>query len=132
MAYFNAFAQNGYKANMTDKKRARMAKGKRIVGPIQPSPYKKINGVVYFMSRGKGWFVGQGKGWTGGRNQPLAAGIWAKSGTHGSIVKPIMLAIKTPAYKRRIDMPLIVGDVVARDFANNFTDAYERAMSTAR
>lgn len=132
MSYFNAFKENGYKANKSDKQRAAMARGRRIVGPVQPSPYKKIGGVVYFMSRGKGWFVGQGKGWSGGRNQPLAAGIWAKTGIHGSDVKPVLLAIKSPTYRKRIDMRQIVGAVVDRDFKKNFDAAYKMAMRTAR
>lgn len=132
MSYFNSFKENGYKANKTDKQRARMAKGKRVVGPVQPSPYKKIGGVVYFMSRGRGWFVGQGKGWAGGRNQPLAAGIWAKTGTHGADVKPVMLAIKSPSYRKLINMRQIVSAVVERDFKKNFDAAYQMAMRTAR
>jgi hypothetical protein len=132
MSYFNAFKEVGYKANMTDRKRKNLAKGKRIVGPLQPSPYKKINGVVYFMSRGKGWFVGQGKGWAAGRNQPLGAGIWSKTGTHGAVVKPIMTAIKQPTYKRLIDLPAIVDATVKRTFKKNFADAFAYAMKTAR
>lgn len=132
MSFFNSFKENGYKANKTDRQRAKMAKGKRIVGPLQPSPYKKIGGVVYFMSRGKGWFVGQGKGWSGGRNQPLSAGIWAKTGIHGSDVKPVMLAIKAPSYRKLIDMRQVVSAVVDRDFKKNFLARYQQAMRTAR
>lgn len=131
MSYFSAFKENGYKANMTDKNRAKLAKGKKIVGP-PTSPYKTINGVVYFMSRGKGHFVGQGKGWAGGRNQPLAAGIYAKTGIHGSTVKPIMTAIKQPTYSRLINLPNIVGEVVRRDFGTNMTAALKMALRTAR
>lgn len=138
MAYFNAFKDNGYKANMTDKKRKAMAKKglggiakARFVG-APTSPYLTINGVQYFMSRGKGWFVGQNKGWVGGRNQPLAAGIYSKSGTHGAVVKTIMNAIKTPNYRQMINMQSIVQKTVDRDFESNFAKAYEQAIRTAR
>lgn len=132
MAYFNAFKEQGYKANMTDKKRAKMAKGKRIVGPLQPSPYKSINGVVYFMSRGRGWFVGQGKGWQHGRNQPLGAGIYSKTSIHGVVVRPIFVAIRTPNYRKLINMYDVVNNTVKRDFKRNFNAALEFAMRTAR
>lgn len=132
MSYFNAFKEVGYKANKSDKQRANMAKGKRIVGPLQPSPYKTIGGIVYFMSRGKGWFVGQGKGWAAGRNQPLGAGIYSKTGTHGVDVKPILTAIKPPNYRQLIDLRSIVQGVISAEFKRNFASAFELAMRTAR
>lgn len=132
MSYFNAFKENGYKANKSDTQRKRMAK---ITGPTtkrNPSPYITINGVMYFMSRGKGWFVGQGKGWAGGRNQPLGAGIWQKKGIGGGDVRPILTAIRQPTYRKLIDMYAIVKDVVDKNHKQNFADAFNKAMRTAR
>jgi len=132
MSYFNSFKENGYKANKNDKQRKRMAK---ITGPAtkrNPSPYVTINGVMYFISRGKGWFVGQGKGWSGGRNQPLGAGIWQKKGIGGVDVKPVLTAIRQPNYRKLIDLYAIVKDVVDKNHKQNFADAFNKAMRTAR
>jgi hypothetical protein len=89
ISYFKAFGEQGYKANMGDKRKSKLANRGRTEG------YKAINGVVYFVSRGK---LLSGRGGT-----HLAPGIWAKSGIHGSNVKPIMMFVKQPTYQKRLD-----------------------------
>lgn len=126
ISYFNAFSEQGYRANMSDKRRAKLA-GKGIT----EAGFKTINGVIYFISRGKGnWFGG--RAWMNGRVQHLHPGIWAKSGTHGSDVKPILMFVKMGLWKKLIDLRSIAESVVAKEWSNNMTAALNDAMRTAR
>ena len=38
------------------------------------------------------------------RTRHLAPGIWAKSGTHGSNVRPILMFVKGTNYSKRLDI----------------------------
>lgn len=107
ISYFGAFGEQGYKANMTPERRARLAKIGR-----NDSGYKTIGGVAYFISRGPGmWY---------GRQQHLAAGIWAKRGTHGVDIAPVFLFVRRGAYRRMFDLERIGRDVVARKWKLQF------------
>jgi hypothetical protein len=90
ISYFQAFGEQGYKANMTAKRKGKLANVGRTA-----SGFKTINGVVYFLSHGKL------RGGRGGSH--LHYGIWAKTGTHGSDVKPIIMFVKQPTYRKRLD-----------------------------
>ena len=57
---------------------------------------KTIRGRVYFVS----------KGITGGSSLP--PGIWAKSGTHGAEVKPVLMFVRRATYVQRIDLDRVV------------------------
>ena len=114
IAYFNAFNQQGFRANMTDKRRANLA-GKRGA---------KITGVEYFISRGPGmWY---------GRQQRLPAGIWSRTGTHGSDIKPVFMFVNAGSYRKLIDMERIARSIVAKVWDVEFTAAMAEAMRTAR
>lgn len=91
IAYFNAFGEQGFKANMKDKRRDKLANR-----GVSEHGYKTINGVVYFVSYGRL------------RSQHLAPGIWAKSGIHGSNVKPVLMFVKAASYKPRLRMEAIL------------------------
>lgn len=98
ISYFKAFQEQGYRANMTDKRKKGLAKfGKSEHG------YKTINGVVYILSLGS---IPGGKGVHDAMNKTmhLAPGIWAKSGTHGSNVQPILMFVKSTNYAKRLDI----------------------------
>lgn len=89
ISYFGAFGEQGYKANMTARRKSNLAKVGRSEGG-----YKTIGGVQYFVATGK---------LRGGRSSHLHAGIWSRSGIHGSNVKPIMMFVRTPSYTKRLD-----------------------------
>lgn len=98
ISYFKAFGEQGYRANMTDKRKKGLAKfGKSERG------YKTINGVVYILSHGS---LPGGKGVHDRANRTLhlAPGIWAKSGIHGSSVRPILMFVKGTNYAPRLDI----------------------------
>lgn len=89
ISYFKAFGEQGYKANMTDRRKKSLAKYGRT-----ERGYKTINGVVYFIAYGR---------LRDSRAPHLHPGIWAKSGIHGVDLKPILMFVKRPTYRQRLD-----------------------------
>lgn len=120
MSYLQAFGEQGYRANATERSRARTAK----VG-TSPSGYRRINGVMYFVSKGKGTM-------SGNREQMLPAGIWRKTGTHGADVKPVLLSIDAPTYTPRLPFYETADEVYGKTFDQEFTRALGDALATAR
>lgn len=100
ISYMQAFGEQGYKANMTDRRRRNLAtKGT-----------KAMEARRYFVSFGR---------LRGNRSSHLAPGIWAASGTHGSNVRPVLMFVKAPAYTVRLDMARVAaqsntGEYLAR------------------
>jgi len=96
ISYFQAFAEQGHRANMTKKRKDKLAN----MG-VTENGYKTINGFVYIVSYGRL------------RGQHLAPGIWAKSGIHGSTVKPVIMFTRSGSYRPRFSMERIskVADV---------------------
>ena len=126
ITYFNASTEQGYKANMTEKRRSRLAKAGRTKGG-----YKVINGVQYFISYGKRGK--QGDSYTNGRfDQHLPAGIWSRSGIHGVSIKPIFLFVRMGTWKKYIDLHRIAENVVGKEFDKHFNKALADALRTAR
>lgn len=119
ISYFGAFAEQGSKSNATDRSKKRRAK----FGQTE-SGYRTIGGVVYFISRGRGqWY---------GRSQHLAAGIWSKTGIHGSDVKPILMFVKMGVWQKYIDLPQIARTHIEREGAQVFAGAVRQALATAK
>jgi hypothetical protein len=115
ISYFQAFGEQGYKANMTDKRKKQLAKrGKTQEG------YVTINGVVYFLANRKG------------RTKHLHPGIYAKTNIHGFIVKPIIIFGKRATYQRRIYLDRIGQDVFKRDATKLFTQRMMTAIANDR
>lgn len=125
MSYFQAFGEQGYRANATDKSRARRAKMGKTSG------YRAIKGVVYFVSRGKGNYFGGGS-WRNGRMQHLRPGIWAKTGIHGVDVKPIIMFVSSAQYRIRLDMEETSRQAMRDNFNPTFSRRFANAMATAR
>ncbi len=123
LAYFSAFGEQGYRANMTDRRRAKLANQ-----GLSAQGFKRINGVVYFISRGKGWQLGARRGWVNGREQHLPPGIWAKTGTHGADLKPVILFVRRPVYQPRIDLRRIGARVIGQRFERHLREALAGAM----
>lgn len=105
LAYMQAFSEQGYRANMNDKGKRRLARGA-----------KKAFGTAYFFRRD-----GPGRG------------IWARyMFSKGSAIKPVLLFVDAPSYQRRINMPQVAQAVVDQEFNREFVDAFKYAMDTAR
>lgn len=89
ISYFQAFGEQGYRANMTDRRKAKLRnKGKTERG------YATTMGVRYFISYGK---------LRSGPTEHLHPGIWSAKGIHDSNVEPILMFVKAPSYRKRLD-----------------------------
>lgn len=94
ISYFQAFGEQGYRANMTDKRKSKLANR-----GVSANGYKTINGFVYFVAYGR---------LRSGPTSHLAPGIWAKSGIHGSNVKPVLMFVRSPSYAPRLSLEKII------------------------
>lgn len=119
ISYFQAFSEQGYRANMTDKRKAQIAKRGRT-----DQGYATIGGVEYFVvSRTRT---------VRGREQTLPEGIWSRSGVHGAIVKPVVIFVRRSGYAKRLRFFEVVADVIERRLPINFQNAWGRAQASRR
>lgn len=95
ISYLQASSEQGYRANMSDKRKAKL-RNQQGIGNIKA---KK----VYKTTLGKRFFVSLGRL----RGHHLAPGIWAASGTHDVEVEPVLMFVRRPTYQPRIDMDRI-------------------------
>lgn len=84
IAYFQASPEQGYSANMTDKRKRAIHKGN-----------KRTTGRRYFVSYGRL------------RGHHLAPGIWAAAGTGGVDVQPVVMFTRVGTYRPRLSMERI-------------------------
>lgn len=94
LSYFQTFGEQGYRANMTQRRKDKLADIRR-----SDRGFKVIAGVVFFVAHGR---------LRSGPSAHLAPGIWAKSGTHGSNVQPVLMFVRTPAYQVRLDLRRVI------------------------
>jgi len=116
LSYLQAFGEQGYRANMTAKRRNSLAKR----GTTERG-HATIGGVEYFVS--------QGPGERNGRRQHLAAGIWSRRGIHGSDVRPVFLFTRRmPGYTKTIDLKQIGERVVRAKYSPAFSKRLGRVL----
>lgn len=111
VSYFKGFGEQGYKANITDKRKAALAKGS-----------KKTYG------RGIAYFVGK----PGNGRLPL--GVWQRSTNsmvQGSEIKPVIIFVTKPTYRQQLDVPGIAKRVIEARFADELRRSVSEAMKTA-
>ena len=104
LSYMQAYSEQGYKANMTDKRKAKLRNQQGIGNIAAKKVYKTTLGVRYFVSYGRT------------REHHLAPGIWAAKGTHDVDVKPVLMFVHTPSYKPRISMERIAQAADLQDY----------------
>lgn len=125
ISYFGGMSDSTQ--NMTTDRRLQLAK----IGKKKGAP-KTINGVQYFVSYGTRGKPGGDRYTSGRHDQHLAAGIWARSGTHGSTVKLIFGFYPAPVYRKFIDHEAEARQVVDRELPGHFDREFDHAMATAR
>lgn len=104
LAYFKAFPEAGYKANSTERSRARLKRGT-----------KKKLGVSYFVGR-----PGDGK-------SPL--GIWMRiHSSFGSAIKPVLIFIKSAQYQSVFDFKFVAENTVKKEFSGEFERTYREVL----
>jgi hypothetical protein len=99
LSYFKAFGEQGYRANITDVKKEKMAKGT-----------KKKRGIEYFAIRTTG--------------KALHPGIYRKTAfAFGQSTEPMIMFVKQPAYKQLLMWDEIAQRVVDQNWQKNLADA---------
>jgi hypothetical protein len=107
LAYFRAFPEAGYKANMTDKKRASLQRGS-----------KTKQGVSYFVGR------------PGDR---LPWGIYQRVHfARGTAIRPVMIFVRSVTYQAVFDFEFVATSTVEKEFGAEFTRALAEARATQR
>lgn len=115
VSWFKGFGEQGYKANMTDKSRQRLAKGKRNARGFE------YVAILRHRSLPPGIYM---------RTTFALPGI-RKSSVSGSALKPVMLFVEAPSYRRRFDFNGEVSKAAVAQF-NHSLDAYLKTMLSER
>jgi len=114
MSYFRAFGEQGYKANITDERKAKLKRGT-----------KKKTGFEYVV-------IKPNEGW--GTGQHLAPGIYMRQNVpigRGRI-RPIMMFVKIPSYRKRFPFYETAQKIVDIKFKMNFDEAMREALLTMK
>ena len=124
LAYFKAFPEKGYKANMDEKGR------KRLSNKFSKGYGAQATG--FFISQGK---VGQSEAQVAKIKNPnaLPAGIWQRvrfSG--GSAIRPIFIFVKSPIYNKLIDFKEIATWTFDGHIKDVFTTQLKNAVLTSK
>ena len=106
ISYLQASSEQGYRANMTDKRKAQLRNQQGIGSVANRKVYQTTLGVRYFVAYGR---------LRGGRGRHLAPGVWAARGTHDSDVAPVLLFVRLAGYRPRISMDDIASKAQASD-----------------
>ena len=122
LAWFQAFGEQGFRANLRASGYARMKKGNAKRG---------VQGVEYFVSRGRGTWFGGGAWRNGLKDQHLPRGIYARVGA-GKSLKPVLIFVRQARYQPRWDFEGVAQRTVAQRIEPNFASALATALRTAR
>ncbi len=79
LAYLQAFGEQGYRANMTARRKRNLQ--------------KQNNGLAFFVAYGA---------LRENRASHLAPGIWARQGAYGVDVRPVLMFVREPEYQPRL------------------------------
>lgn len=104
ISYFQAAGEQGYSANMTDKRKRNLRKQQGIGSIATKKVYKTTLGVRYFVSYGRL------------RGTHLAPGIWAAKGTHDADVAPVLMFVRAGVYQPRVSMDDVAEAAGAQDY----------------
>lgn len=96
LSYLQTFGEQGYKANMTDKRKRSLHKGSA-------------------RQAGRRYFVAYGR-LRGGRTGHLAPGIWAASGPGGVDVRPVLMFVRIGTYRPRLDLDALTRGADLQDY----------------
>ncbi len=120
LSYLQAFSQSGYRANITDKRRERMARGNEAKG---------VRGLDYFvLARPEGKLpagIYKRVRYTGA--DAVKVGHLQKGGA-----KPIIVFVRPAAYRKRWKFFETSQRVSERRFPVRFDEAMAKALATAR
>lgn len=95
ISYFQAFGEQGYRANMTDRRKRKLRNQQGIGNISAKKVYKTTLGARFFVSYGR---------MRDNKTSHLPPGIWAARGTHDVDVKPVLMFVRAGTYKPRLAM----------------------------
>lgn len=122
LAYFQAFPEQGYRANLTGRARDRLAVGRtnRRTGERTFAKGRRY---------GFGYFVSDGK-------DGLHAGVWERNYPNGlsgkSFIKPVLLFIKPASYSVRFDFYGVMDRTIEREQLPTLREEMAKALASAR
>ena len=127
LAYFDAFPEKGYKANM----------GQKVRSKLEKALSKKMGGALktgFFIAYGK-----MGMAPSELRNvrnyQKLPAGIWQRfhGGLNGgTTIRPVFIFVKSPSYNKLIDFREIATWTFNGEIKDVFNTQLQKAVLTSR
>ena len=115
-----AFGEQGYKSNMSDKRRRNLRNQQGIGNIATKKVYKTTLGVRYFVSYGRS------------RGHHLAPGIWAASGTHDVQIKPVLMFVRPGNYRPLISMDRIAQAADLQDYLDRRVRARVRNLAEGK
>jgi hypothetical protein len=102
ISYLQASPEQGYRLNMTRRRKEKLADRTSMSSIATRKTLKTIRGVVYFVAYGS---------LRGGATSHLQPGVWAKTGIHGAEIKPVLMFVRTPSYRPLLSMERIADSV---------------------
>lgn len=112
LSYLQAFGEQGYRANMTNRRKTGIHQGT-----------SKQSGRRYFVSYGR---------LRGDTTSHFAPGIWAASGTHGVDVRPVLMFVRVPSYRPRISMERIAQSADLQNYLDRRVRARIRNLAEGK
>lgn len=109
ISYFQASGEVGYRANMRKATKKKLADKTTYSSIATRKTYSLTRGVEYFVSYGK---------LRGNGTNHLQAGIWQRTGTHGSSIRPAVIFTRSGSYRPRLDMDRVSRDADAQQYFN--------------
>ena len=120
LSYLQAFGEQGYKSNMSDKRKRNLRNQQGIGNIATKKVYKTTLGVRYFVSYGRS------------RGHHLAPGIWAASGTHDVQIKPVLMFVRPGNYRPLISMDRIAQAADLQDYLDRRVRARVRNLAEGK
>lgn len=104
ISYLQASSEQGYRANMTKRRRDKL-RNQQGIGNIATKKVNKTTlGVRFFVSLGRL------------RGHHLPPGVWAASGTHDVTVKPVLMFVRAGTYTPRISMERVAAQADLQNY----------------
>ena len=109
LSFFKAFGESGFRANSTEKTRARLARGTK----------KKVVGKAFFVIRPG--------------HPRLMPGIWMRihSG-FGTAIRPMLIFVESALYEPTFDFQFVAENTIKKEYSREFNRALREAVLTAK
>lgn len=128
LSYFQAFGEQGYSANMKQKRKDKIADRRAYSSLRNQHTYRAVMGHVFFVVNHSGQMKGV-HDWKY-RTGHLEPGIWARSSHHGSTgvyrIWPVVIFTKAGNYQKRLDLEAVGRRVQPQELFNKWLRGHIR------